>query len=433
MKYIKYLFLICLLATVQYSCTIDEQIDPNAPSLNGVGTNATISQLNNLVTGTLSQMRDQINVYYDAVGVIGRDMYRFSGSDPRWVADLLNGALDNNAFYTTRVWGAKYRTVKNTNILIDAVNNTGAGTDAERQGYLGFAKTIQAHELLITLNMQNDNGIRVNISDPDNLGPIVGKAEALTNIAGLLDEGATHLSNAGNSFAFSLTSGFSDFNTPSTFIEFNQALAARVAVYRGQYAPALTFLGKSFMDETASLNAGSYMVFSSSAGDAFNSLFLPRDNTGEVRAAHPSFITDAEAGDTRVSKAPMRIASVQASDLSSDYDVFIYQSNVDPVPVIRNEELLLIAAEASIQTDALTEATTFLNIIRNAHDLDDYAGLGTKEALIDEMLLQRRYSLWNEGHRWVDMRRYDRLGELPLDRVGDLVHTSFPIPQDDDF
>ena len=34
-----------------------------------------------------------------------------------------------------------------------------------------------------------------------------------------------------------------------------------------------------------------------------------------------------------------------------------------------------------------------------------------------------------EGHRWIDMRRYQKLGELPIDRPGDRVFWSaMPIP-----
>jgi len=44
------------------------------------------------------------------------------------------------------------------------------------------------------------------------------------------------------------------------------------------------------------------------------------------------------------------------------------------------------------------------------------------------MLKQRRYSLFFEGHRWIDMRRYDLLGTLPIDRTGDDVWTEFPLP-----
>jgi hypothetical protein len=45
------------------------------------------------------------------------------------------------------------------------------------------------------------------------------------------------------------------------------------------------------------------------------------------------------------------------------------------------------------------------------------------------MLNQRRYSLFFEGHRWVDMRRYNKLAELPIDRPNDDVWTLMPIPQ----
>jgi hypothetical protein len=44
------------------------------------------------------------------------------------------------------------------------------------------------------------------------------------------------------------------------------------------------------------------------------------------------------------------------------------------------------------------------------------------------MLEQRRYSLFFEGHRWLDLRRYDRLNTLPIDRPNDDVWSSFPLP-----
>ena len=52
----------------------------------------------------------------------------------------------------------------------------------------------------------------------------------------------------------------------------------------------------------------------------------------------------------------------------------------------------------------------------------------TQSALLTEMLYERRYSLFCEGHRWVDLRRYGLLGTLPIDRPGDQVWSAFPIP-----
>ena len=39
------------------------------------------------------------------------------------------------------------------------------------------------------------------------------------------------------------------------------------------------------------------------------------------------------------------------------------------------------------------------------------------------------HELYAEGHRWVDMRRFGRLGDLPIDREGDDVWSAFPIPE----
>ncbi|HMG67481.1 MAG TPA: RagB/SusD family nutrient uptake outer membrane protein, partial [Chitinophagaceae bacterium] len=122
-------------------------------------------------------------------------------------------------------------------------------------------------------------------------------------------------------------------------------------------------------------------------------------------------------------------ASASNSGLSSDRDVWVYRSSVAPIPIIRNEELILIYAEASIQNNSLPDAVVALNKIRTGHGLPVYSGAVTQAALINEMLNQRRYSLFYEGHRWVDMRRYDRLASLPVDRVGDDVWSAMPIPQ----
>ena len=47
----------------------------------------------------------------------------------------------------------------------------------------------------------------------------------------------------------------------------------------------------------------------------------------------------------------------------------------------------------------------------------------------DELLYNRRYSLLFEGHRWIDMRRYGRLTDLPIDAGTEFVRFSrFPFP-----
>ncbi|WP_460879778.1 RagB/SusD family nutrient uptake outer membrane protein [Pontibacter rugosus] len=306
-KQLKYKPLLALLAIaiVLPSCELDDIPDPNNPTIESVLQNATVDDLNNLVAGTESGMRGGIGTYYDNVGVIGREHYRFSGADPRFTSDLLgaaNATLDNNTFYTTTPWSSRYRVVKNTNILIEAVGNTELISEEQRQGYLGFAKTIKAHQLLMNLTMMYENGIRINVDDPDNIGPIVDRATALAAISELLNEGAAHLRQAGDSFAFPLA-GFDDatttdaddpepFSSPAGFLKFNRGLAARVAVYRENYAEALTILPESFFSLNLPFDVGVYYVFGTGSGDQLNPLYTAQNAAGEVRIAHPAlFLT----------------------------------------------------------------------------------------------------------------------------------------------
>jgi hypothetical protein len=89
--------------------------------------------------------------------------------------------------------------------------------------------------------------------------------------------------------------------------------------------------------------------------------------------------------------------------------------------------MIFFRAEAKIGSDN-TAAVNDLNVIRTRHGLDPYSGPMDATSLTDELLKQRRYSLFAEGHRWVDMRRFGRLNQLPIDRPGDDVWEQMPRP-----
>ncbi|MFM7091534.1 MAG: RagB/SusD family nutrient uptake outer membrane protein, partial [Bacteroidota bacterium] len=98
---------------------------------------------------------------------------------------------------------------------------------------------------------------------------------------------------------------------------------------------------------------------------------------------------------------------------------------------IRNEELILLKAEAHANLGQTTEAVNAINIIRNAASIGNYTGATTRDALINEILYQRRYSLWAEpwGHRWIDARRYNKLNEIPTSYDKGTIFKQFPHPQ----
>src|SRR6185503_18550188 len=99
-----------------------------------------------------------------------------------------------------------------------------------------------------------------------------------------------------------------------------------------------------------------YHTYSTNSGDESNSSFDP---TGRALLAHPSYATDAQLqagalpGDT--TKRDLRFLNktfartVNAlSGVSSQWGLRVYASNTAPVTIIRNEELVLLRAEANL-------------------------------------------------------------------------------------
>lgn len=217
--------------------------------------------------------------------------------------------------------------------------------------------------------------------------------------------------------------------TVDGYAEVNRALAARVDAYRSDWAGVLDALDDSFLNAAAPLADGAYHTFSTSAGDITNPFNFPLDGGGDGVLAHPSFVSDIEAGDQRIDKVALRTTPRTFDGLTSAHDVDVYATTLVPIPIVRNAELLLLRAEANAQLGNDGLAVDDLDVIRQAASLDAYTGGTDTASLIDEMLRQRRYALYAEGHRWIDVRRYDRLDTLPIDRPSDDVFSQFPIPE----
>lgn len=419
----------CLLAI--NACKLEEVIDPNFPSVGSVITNASKAQLNNLAIGQISIARNGLETYLRVTGTIGKELFNFNTTESRWMTEL-NGLriIDNSAFYNgaTTAFGLP---VRQANIIISAVDNTNSATATEKNAYKGLANTFKGLAYLYQLNAQYKNGVRLNVTDPFKPSKAASYEESLKGIAGFLDEGATQLDAAGASFPFPMPTGYAGFDTPSSFKRFNRAIALRVAIYQQDWAKAETLLSQTFISETGSLTAGPQHTFSPSAPDFANPLI----NTTSARVvAVQKIMDDAEAGDKRLSKVIEVSPALNYSSgvtYSSKYLSNIYTTGTTPVSIIRNEELILIAAEVAAQRGRTTDAVKFINIVRTAAGLANYGGATTKDALINAILKERLYSLWYEGHRWVDMRRYDKIGEivLPVAGMRVLIQLERPLPE----
>jgi len=428
--------LLLVAATVIASaCDFDVQ-NPNSPD--PIGQNPSREQVAAAAIGLLIGTQQDAADWVLDVAIIGREAYRFDGSDPRFTSELLTGALDpGGGAFGGDHWLEQYRTIRSANNLL-AVLPTAADLSAEEQtAAAGFARTIKAYNFLMLVNGHTQDSIPIAVDIPPEgpPAPFVSNAAAYDYIVALLDSALTDLQGGGTSFPFGLSNGFAGFTTPATFAQFNRALRARVDVYMGNYAEALTALGASFIDTlgTFDLNAGVYNSFGTGPGELANAL-SQNPQTGE-NFAHPSLETDAQqqpggALDQRFLDKVIGRSSTTVDNLTSDLGWIRYPSPASPIPIIRNEELILLRAEANIGLSQFAAATDDINFVRvNSGGLAPIAVPGSGTAALDALLYEKRYSLLYEGgHRWIDLRRYDRLNQLPLDRTGDLVYSTYPIP-----
>lgn len=414
--------------------------DYNNTSLDDLTNNPTPTKIaqasQGLLVGTRVGIGEQ-NGYVSLLGIVGRESYNFDPADPRFITEMLIGPLDGGSpAFGGNLFAAPYRNIRNANILLGAVAKVVSLTAAQKSAVQGFAKTIQALDYLNVINTRDDLGapLDVNIGPTDDPAPIATKAAVFTQISTLLDDGLVALNAGGTAFPFAMSPGFSSFATPADFAKFNRALKARVEAYRGNYAATLTALSGSFLDTNASLTLGAFQSYSTGSGDTQNALFDP---SGRAILAHPSIVTDAEnkPNGTRDARVLAKVTQLSAprtvQGVTTDLVFSIYNSNTAPIAIIRNEELILLRAEARYFTNDFVGALSDINLIRNTS-----GGLASRGPFVNqadfvaELLKQRRYSLLFEGgHRWIDARRFGVLNTLPIALPTHTVPSRFPFPE----
>jgi starch-binding outer membrane protein, SusD/RagB family len=412
-------------------CDLDVP-DLNNPGIDQLEDNPTPSGISAASTGLLIGSRGnfaQANGYVAQLGILGREAYNFDQADPRFINELLKGQLNPGSPFGGNFWTGPYANIRVADIIVRVVDQVVEFDAAQRSAIKGFAHTIKALDLMEVISAHDTNGAVIQTGgDLDaELPPIEDKAPVLASIAALLDMGATELAAGGDEFVFPLSTGFVGFDTPPTFLLFNRALRARVAVYQEDYQAALTALAASFLDDGVDhdLGEGAYYAYSTGTGDTANALINPNI------FAHPSVRAEAEAGDLRLAKIVMLDEAVGTMGYNATDAFTLYTDPNDDVPIIRNEELILLRAEARFFTSDTAGATDDLNLVRTeAGGLDPIAApITDEEEFVDALLYERRYSLLFEGgHRWLDARRFDRVGDLAIDQEGDVVNLAYPIP-----
>jgi hypothetical protein len=410
----------------------------NATSLDQLTQSPTAKVVNGAVLGLLAGSREQSTGHARLLGVLGRETMILDASDHRTVTIWLEGPLSQaGAQFIDFGWIGTYRQLRAGYTILAVVDRVSNYTEEQREGVRGVAKTFMALALLDQLVVRDTFGIVVDVDlSGRTLGEFVTRDAGYARAAQFLDEGRAHLEKAGSAFPFTLTAGFAGFNTPSSFVKVNRALMARLEAYRGRWTEVMAALATSFISTPPSgaateLARGANNSYAS--GEAGNGMFQATPTT---LVAVPSFLTDAQrradgSPDVRASsKAQVTPACPTLEGVTSCLKITRYASQFADLPIIRNEELVLLRAEAQLALGNRAGAIEDLNYVRvNAGGLAplaaDYPG-----DLVTEVLYNRRYSLAFEyGHRWIDMRRYGRLDQLEKVLATHRIFPIVPLPQ----
>ncbi len=422
------------------ACDLEVQ-DLNNPSLEELENNPTPSLLNSAATGLIAGHRIGVgaaNGYVIQLGILGREAYNFDTADPRYINELLTGSLAKGSPFGGAFWVAPYANIRQANIVIRGADNVMEYPPATRSAIKGFARTFIALDLLRVIITRDTIGAVVDVDKPlgDPLGPIEPKAAVYAAIAKHLDDAKADLVAGGTvKFPFSVTRGFAGFDAADTFLKFNRAIRARVAIYMGDGAGALTALNESFINpmpaNQAALDVGPVFVFSANSGDTANAM-------GATSIwAHPKLSTEAQTNGAVKDARFTRKITVESSPgsgggLTSNLRLNAYSRTDSTVPIIRNEELILLRAEAELLTGMLPQAIIDLNTVRTlSGGLTALDPTSTADQIRAEIIYNRRYSLLMEGgHRWIDIRRFGISTAPLLDILAThQFNTRYPIPQ----
>ncbi len=386
---------------------------------------------------------------------------------------------DNNSNNVSWTWAQYYHIISSVNAIINAAE--GMDESETLNSVLGqcYAYRAFAHHRLVSLygrsplytNATTELGVPIMLAT---VAPYEGQARATVaevyaqceadiakSIVYLKDVGSAHISNIS--------------------LDAANGIAARIAMSSGKFADAATFAatakeGYSLMSEADyrsgfnSKDNSEWMWGAEVVADQTNYYrsffyyvalnFNGSFNRGAPRLINENLFAQISATDYRrdifLDKAPDSKVDWESGESDPNYPVetdwddardalsaksfngstryttrpymcakFLNENGatIEPEDVLymRASEMYLIEAEALAKSGNDAGAATILFELVSCRDAAYVKSTNTGQALVDEILLQRRIELFGEGHRWLDMLRNDEA----LDLTGSGADPSF--------
>lgn len=424
------------------------------PDLNNVSSSLLSTGLNRasvalLATGLMNQDRGNFSERFLVfTETMARDMYRIDPAENRWITEMVGVASDPSAFTGGGLWTGFWVGIKSANNLIDNIASATDLSTAEQKATVGLAQTFKALQYYHVLETRDSLGLPIDVDQPISAppAPFICKTDGLAYVSSLLDSAYTNLQAGGSAFPFSMPAGFTlagDYSTPAAFAAWNRGLKGKVEYYRGMdhlhpnaasFATAIAALTQAIgpLDPTT-LENSPYYTYSTAPGDVENP--YAGDNAVHL---NPGVANGIQPGDLRKAKIISGQGPYAGSGVTTTFDMaYAVATNAAnltrPIPILKNAEMILLRAQAEIESGQMAAATADVNFVRtNEGGLAPLATFASVAAGRAAVLYEKRYSLlFENAHRLVDLRAYGEYNanfltkEIPTDSF----QSALPIPQ----
>jgi starch-binding outer membrane protein, SusD/RagB family len=450
------------------------QINPETPS-----------GIQFLVTGVVANSRADIGQDILSLSGFSREIGVFTTTDSRFITEWMGdgNVIPNSDFYGGGGWSAEFLNAKDAQAIItDLPKVTPAYSSSDVSLITGVMKTFEAYNMMLVAETRDTNGVPIFgwASPPATPAPILcikdvwqGIAAMLDTAEGFLDAGKSGTMPINLPPGYAAVSGAGPSGTAGSFAGFNRALAAYAKL---QYAYATTRVpgggapatpsgaGAPLMSALISADSAVHATFlysptnlapatagdfadplavyhsySSTSGDLDNPVTFAVGQTTTVFVLDDVAAEIAAGGDLRAvklivnSSAPASEAGpVANAQAANQITIGFYESAASPIPIIRNEELVLIEAAIQLGEGNLANAVASINQIRSqVGGVAPFVNPGTYTGVRDQLLHEMRASNIGEPgeERIMAVRNYGlQMQQTTTWGATDTHATLLPIP-----
>lgn len=388
------------------ACELDFT-DPNQPTEGEVIT--TPRTLGQVAVGLQAQYSDQLVDPVYVTGLVTNEIGAAPTSFESYRRADTGEPITGDDGPSIDPWSGQYDVIRTANVLIENVENVGFGPGTT-SGILALAKLYKA--MAFGNLYQIYERFPLVVSPTSNDAPFATRAETMTEILRLLEEARQHVATTPPSTEFNNTILAPGFNLANVI----NAMLARYYLIAGNLDQAMAAA------QRVPLNSLSEFRFGAADVNSLWNLWYNSGNAFQMRAKQ-SFRLQAEAGDQRV---PYWVTPDTIPGASQRMDhVARYRTSAVSYPVYLPDEMRLIMAEVHARQGRLPEALALVNAVRTqcTSALAEpvaclpaltLAQVPTQQAMLDEILRQRRYELYLQAVRWSDLRRFGQPVKYPF-------------------